>query len=302
MMSPSLSIVIPSYARADLLTRCLETVTRFAPSATEVIVVDDASRSAIISQTADRFPGVRVIRLAKRSGFCIAANTGVQAATGDVVELLNDDTEVTLGWADAAVRWFFDPTIAAVAPLVLQNDLARRSHGQFPRIDSAGDEYDPGGFARKRGHGHPMKPDSLSGLAEKRLNEPGPVWGVSAAAGFYRRNVFLAVGGFPEHFGAYFEDVDLSFRLRHAGFETWYDPESLVWHRVSATYGKRPGRRTLMQQSCNEERVFWRNVPQQADKNYLFRHLLVLAGKALRRMEEGSLAPWTLGRIQAAIT
>ncbi len=291
-MVPSLSIVIPSYARADLLSLCLGTVTRFAPANAEILVVDDASREELISRTANGFPGVRVVRLPKRSGFCIAANAGVRAATGAIVELLNDDTEVTLGWAEAALRWFADPQIAAVAPLVLQNDPVRRNRGFPPLIDTAGDEYDPGGFARKRGHGRTVSDE---------FHSPGPIWGTSAAAGFYRRSAFLDVGGFPEHFGAYFEDVDLAFRLRRAGFTAWYDPASVVWHRVSASYGQRPGRRTLMQQSCNEERVFWRNVPVRADIGYLSRHLLVLAGKALRRMEEGTLVPWTLGRIQAVL-
>jgi GT2 family glycosyltransferase len=127
------------------------------------------------------------------------------------------------------------------------------------------------------------------------------VWGVSAAAGFYRRAAVLCAGGFPEHFGAYFEDVDLSFRLRRAGGEIVYDPASVVWHRVSGTYGRTPSRRTLERQSCNEERVFWRNVRGRNRARLLPRHAAVLAGKALRRWQEGVLLPWFLGRCRAAV-
>ena len=137
-----LSIVIPSYARADLLQICLQSVTTFAPARTEILVVDDCSQNAIISRTAELFTGVRVLRLPRRSGFCIAANAGIAATTGEVVELLNDDTEVTAGWADAVVRWFDDAKIGAVAPLVLQNDPVRHMRELPPLIDSAGDEYD----------------------------------------------------------------------------------------------------------------------------------------------------------------
>ena len=284
------SVVIPSHSRPDLLRLCLASVARFAPAGTQVIVVDDGSRGAVISRTAAGFAGVTVIRRPRPGGFCAAANTGIAAATAPVVELLNDDAEVTEGWADAALRWFADPRIGAVAPLVLRNDPDRVARGLPPLIDTAGDEYDPGGFARKRASGLPWSDAPRS---------PGPVWGVSACAGFYRRDALLAAGGFPEHFRAYFEDVDLSFRLRRHGYAVWYDPASVVWHRVSGSYGKRPSRRTLEQQSCNEERVFWRNVRGRDRWHYLPRHLAVLAGKAGRRFQEGALLPWLLGRLRA---
>src|SRR4051794_15482717 len=119
-MPPPLSVVIPSHSRADLLALCLRSVARYAPAAAEVVVVDDASADGLISRTAAGFPGTRTVRLPRRSGFCVAANAGVAAASAPVVELLNDDTEVTAGWAGAALRWFADGRVGAVAPLVLQ--------------------------------------------------------------------------------------------------------------------------------------------------------------------------------------
>jgi GT2 family glycosyltransferase len=272
-----LSVVIPSHRRADLLRFCLVSVERHAPPGTQVIVVDDGSPGGIVAAAAAAFRGVTVVRRPVAGGFAVAANAGLAVATGDVVEMLNDDAEVTAGWADAAIRWFADPAVGAVAPLVLQ-------HGT-PLIDSAGDEYDPGGFARKRGHGRPAS----------SAPPAGPVWGVSAAAGFYRRLALVAVGGFAEAFGAYFEDVDLSFRLRRAGWAAWYDPASVVRHRVSASYGRRPTRRLVEQQSRNEERVFLRHV----GRPHLPRHVAVLAAKAARRLGEGTLGPWLTGRIRA---
>jgi GT2 family glycosyltransferase len=282
-MSGRLSIVVPSHSRPDLLALCLETVFRFKPAGTQVVVVDDGSKDGCVSGVAKKFAGVQVIYHPKAIGFCVAANAGIAAATGDVVELLNDDTEVTAGWAEAALTHFANPAVAAVAPLVLQNDSARRAAGLPPLIDSAGDEYDPGGFARKRCHG------------STRVPPAGEVWGASASAAFYRRSALLAVGGFPEYFGAYFEDVDLSFRLRKAGYSIWYESASVVWHRVSASYGRRPGRATLERQSCNEERVYWRHVGWR----HLPRHAAVVAAKAVRRWEDGTLGPWATGRLRA---
>ena len=284
-----LSIVIPSHNRAELLRLCLASVARFAPPRTELIVVDDGSPGAIVSKTASEF-GVKVIRHAKARGFCAAANAGIAAATAPVVELLNDDAEVTEGWADAALAWFADDRVAAVAPLVLQNDPERRVRGLPPLIDTAGDEYDRGGFARKRRHGL---------VATANARSPQSVFGASACAAFYRREAVLRAGGFPEHFQAYFEDVDLSFRLRRLGYDIVYDTASIVWHRVSSSYGKRPSRRVLEQQSCNEEWLFWRNTRGMDRLRYLPRHAAVLAAKALKRFQEGTFLPWLLGRVRS---
>ncbi|AWM37395.1 N-acetylglucosaminyl-diphospho-decaprenol L-rhamnosyltransferase [Gemmata obscuriglobus] len=304
-----LSIVIPSHSRPDLLTLCLASVRDYAPPGTEVIVVDDGSRDATVSRAAAAFAGVKVVRRPRAGGFCVAANAGIAAASGTVIELLNDDAEVTDGWADAALRWFADPQLSAVAPLVLQNRPERRAQGLPPLIDTAGDEYDMGGFARKRGHGSMWEARSGEpevgtewSVARGSTHTPHPVWGASACAAFYRAEALRAAGGFPEHFGAYFEDVDLSFRLRRRGGGIVFEPRSVVWHRVSGSYGRRPSRRTLERQSCNEERVFWRNVRGRELAKHLPRHAAVLAGKALRRWQEGSLLPWFLGRVRAAVT
>jgi GT2 family glycosyltransferase len=281
--APPLSIVIPCHHQIDLLRLCLQSVMRHAPPHTEVIVIDDGSPQGIVSATASAFPGVRVIRIERRRGFCFAANRGLESARAPVVELLNDDTQVTAGWADAALAWFADPVVAAVAPLVL-----RGPGSGAPRVDSAGDECDRGGFYRKRGHGKPLSTEHL---------RAGPVFGASASSAFYRRSALERVGFFPEEFGAYFEDVDLSFRLNRAAYRVQFEPNSRVWHRGGASYGRKD-RRLLEQQSCNEERVFWRNVPGSELLRSLPRHMAVLAGKAVRRCREGTLIPFLMGRLR----
>jgi GT2 family glycosyltransferase len=275
------SIVIPSYCRADLLARCLSSVTRHAPPGAEILVVDDASVGGTIGHTAATFPGVRVLRLPQRRGFCAAVNAGLRAVSGDVIELLNDDTEVRAKWAEAALAWFVNPRVAAVAPLVLWGPDSQR-------IDSAGDRYFVGGIAGKHQHGAP---------ACEAPAQACPVFGASASSAFYRREAVLRVGAFPENFGSYFEDVDVAFRLQRAGYTTMFEPQSRVVHRVSASYG-RPRRRLLEQQSCNEERVFWRNVPARAWPRAVPWHLAVIAAKAVRRWHEGTLAPFLCGRLR----
>src|SRR5262249_56829417 len=135
-----------------------------------------------------------------------------------------------------------------------------------PRIDSAGATYHLGGFARKRGHDR---------LVADFLPASGAVFGASASGGFYRRAALLRVGAFPESFGSYFEDVDVSFRLRRAGGRIVFEPRSRVWHRIGASHGV-PDHRLAEQQSRNEERVFWRNIPARAMWRAVAPHIRLL--------------------------
>jgi GT2 family glycosyltransferase len=283
-LPPELSVVIPTHQRTDLLRACLASVSRYAPRGAEVLVVDDASPVGSASAVCRQFPGVCSIRLPRRGGFCVAANAGLRSARGTVVELLNDDTEVTEGWAEAALAWFRDPTVGAVAPLVLQ--WPGGEIGQA-RIDSAGDRYYRGGIAAKRGRGE---------LLSSKYLEPCRVFGASASSAFYRREALLRAGFFPESFGAYFEDVDLSFRLHRVGYGVMYEPAARVLHHVSSSHGV-PDRRLLEQQSRNEERVFWRNLPACELVAALPAHLAVLAAKSFRRWREGNFIPFLRGRL-----
>ncbi len=279
-----ISIIIPSYHRVDLLEACLRSVTRHAPAHTQIIVVDDASPHGVVSRTAESFQGVEVVRQKKRSGFCTAINAGLTRAQRPIVNILNDDTEVQPGWTVApCLRIQTDKKVAAVAPLVLQ---WRRSE----IIDSAGDEYDPGGFAFSRGKGQPLAAYYL---------QAHEVFSASGCGAFYRKDALLEVGGFPEHFRAYFEDVDVGFRLRRAGYRCWYEPSSRILHHGSATHGRRPGRRLAEQLARNEERVFCQYFPSSKQNRTLVRHAGVLLAKACRRWGDGTLVPFFMGRLRA---
>lgn len=281
--SAVLAVLIPSHSRADLLVECLTSLARagaLSDSRFQVHVIDDGSPAGIITRTARQWPGVVVHRQEPARGFCAAVNLGLRSVATPFVQLLNDDAEVTPGWAELPLQKLHaDPRVGAVTPLILQ----------WPggRIDSAGDEYDPGGFARKRGHGR---------LPQGEFLVPGPAGSASGCASFYRRPLLLRIGGFPESFGAYFDDVDVSCRLRQAGATLWYEPGSRILHRGSASYGRRPTAAALARQSRNEEWLFWRNRRSWLD---LPRHGLVLAGKAYLRLGDGTLRPFLEGRLRA---
>src|SRR5262249_33583453 len=162
--------------------RCLASLARHAPPGAEVIVVDDGSLDSAVSGVTADF-GFRSIRLPLSRGFAAAANAGVAAAEPPFVELLNDDAEVTQGWADAALARFAGRGVVAGAPLVLLGP--RETASSPPLVDSAGDGWFVGGVAWKRGHRRPLTP---------ALRRSRPVAGASASSAFYRRSAFVAAG------------------------------------------------------------------------------------------------------------
>jgi GT2 family glycosyltransferase len=274
---PPFSIVIPSLLRTDLLRLCLQSVKDHAPDGTQVIVIDDGSKKGDVSQIARSMMPCEIIRHDKPQGFCIAANAGLKAARAEIVQMLNDDAELASG-VTSAIEAFANPNVGAVAAMVL------RWPGQT--IDSAGDCYDVGGFAQPRGRGHRPIGQWLC---------PRDVDAASGCAAFYRRELILELGGFAESFGSFFEDVDLSLRLRRRGYSIRYVPDCRVLHRGSSSH--RQCRSLIARQSRNEERVFWRNTGGTPTE--LVRHAVVLALKAFRRLTEGAFWPWSTGRFAA---
>src|SRR5262245_30513911 len=116
----SLSIVIPSHNGLVYLRRSLDAVKRYAPADTQVIVVDDGSQDGSARWLQTNYPDVELVVLRNNGGFCRAVNAGLAQARGEIVELLNNDTEVCAGWAEACLKHFADPSIGSVAPLAVR--------------------------------------------------------------------------------------------------------------------------------------------------------------------------------------
>jgi GT2 family glycosyltransferase len=266
----TLSIVIPTYNGLDHLKRLLPTVRRHAPPFTQTIIVDDASTDGTRRWLRRQHPWVELIALAANTGFCGAVNAGVARAKGEVVELLNNDTEVCPGWAEAALAHFADPAVGSVAPLVLFLD-------QPEVIESAGQEYHLCGWGKNRGYGQKLQSPFLV---------PQEVFGPSGSSGFYRRSALCRTGTMLPEYGAYYEDVDLSFRLRWAGYRCQYEPASRVLHKESASYS-RQRERVAWLLARNEELVYWINLRSEDLLLGIIPHLGFLAVRALRQTWQG---------------
>ena len=217
-IAPRVSVIIPSFNRCDLAVRCLESLYRQRFLDFETIVVDDASTDDTVAVLQTDFPQVTVLRQARNAGFAVAVNAGLRQARGEWVFLLNND--VTLE-ADCLQR-LLDAAKAQqadmAAPLILWADTP-------DAVYSAGDRIGVNGRPESIGFRAP-----LEGFVF-----PKRIFGVTAAAGLYRRAIAERIGLLDEDFVAYFEDADWCFRARLAGFRAILAPEARAYHIGSAS-------------------------------------------------------------------
>ena len=284
---PACSIVIPTYHGRRLLEPCLAALFRHLPRdpalACEVVVSDNGPDDRTSEWLAQTYPQVRVVRLAPGQGFCRAANAGIEAARGRFIQVLNDDAEPTPGWIEAGLDPFRDPAVAAVTPLVLVRSTPER-------VDSAGDDYSLAGWPSKRGHGQPAS------RWESRPVED--VMSASGSASFYRADALRRVGGFDSSLVSYYEDVDLGFKLRWAGYRVVFTPHCRILHDISATADPRsPNLQRLM--ARNAELVFWSNLPARRLAAAFLPHLALLAVQAAWRLARLRFIPFFLGKVDA---
>ena len=219
----SISVVIPTYRGREYLVPCLDAVASQTRPADQVIVVDDASPDDTAQWVRDTYPWVDVVALPTNRKFAGAANAGIRASAGDIVVLLNNDTEAEPGWLAALVAPLeTEPEVGFCASKLLLFD--RRDH-----LHAAGDGYTIGGIPVNRGAF--TKDDG-------RFDAEPWVFGACAAASAYRRELLAETGGFDEWLVSYLEDIDLSWRAQLLGYRCRFVPEARVYHHVSATGGQ----------------------------------------------------------------
>ncbi len=266
---PFASVIIPTYNGERFLPTCLNALRAqtYPTDRFEVIVVDDGSRDDTLELLAREYPEVRVVALPRNRGLAAACNAGAAIARGDVLVMLNNDTEAEPDWLKAlAEPLLAHPEVGIVASKILLFDRRDILH-------TAGDMYGRDGIPRNRG---------VWERDEGQYDEDRRVFGGCGGAVAYRRRAWEEAKGFDEQLFMYLEDVDLAWRLRLLGWEALFAPEARVYHRVSATGGGTlasfyTGRNTLW--------VLFRDVPGPILRRYwslMLRAQLRIAGDALR--------------------
>jgi GT2 family glycosyltransferase len=273
-VSPRTSVIVLNYNGAPWLRRCL-TALRAEEGQFEILVVDNASADGS-ADTAEGFDGVRLLRLERNRGFAGGNNAAAREAAGtEYLVFLNNDTEVQPGFVSAFERALDRHPDAGLATAHIV------SLGDPAVVDSAGDGYLRAGGAFKRWHGERRPPGAA----------PEEVFGACGAAFAIRKSLFERLDGFDEDFFMVYEDVDLSYRARLAGWRCLYVPAAVVLHAGSGTLGRESAPAVYYGQR-NLEWVWIKNTPGPLLWRSLLAHVAYsLAGAAFyaRRGHAGAV-------------
>ena len=224
MPHPDVSIITPSVDGWHHLEPFLESVYAqdFPRERYDVIVVDNGSSDGTAEHLARRYPDVRVISNPENVGFAAANNQGARLARGRYLALLNNDMRLDASWLRTMVR-FAD---AAPAETVCMGSPILSWDGSTIDFIDAAMSFDGFGFQPHRG-------ESVNSAA--RQLAPDELLFAPGAAMLIERDVYEEVGGFDDDYFAYYEDVDLGWRLWVLGYRISLCPDAVVYHRRNAS-------------------------------------------------------------------
>jgi GT2 family glycosyltransferase/glycosyltransferase involved in cell wall biosynthesis len=240
---PLVSIIIPVYNHLEHTAACLLSLTEtHCDTPFEVIVVDDHSSD----DSAARLPAVKGLRYQRNEqnmGFIHTCNNGSANARGQYVLFLNNDTQVRDGWLDKLVEVFeARPDAGLVGSRLVYPDGTLQECGGMVFKDGSGWNYGRGDNPDKPEYQYLREVDYCSG-----------------ACVLLRRALFEELGGFDTHYApAYYEDTDLAFKVRAAGFKVYVQPAATVVHFEGISSGTDIQSGTKRYQAVNREKFLQR--------------------------------------------
>ena len=204
MSAPRVSCITVTYGSTPTIWAMLESLMRTTSrDDTEIIVVTQPDdHGSMATQIAERYASIHVIALDENLGFGNANNLAVSRASSERIALLNPDLVLPEGWLAPLEASLRDPSVTIVAPPLLTPRGEVDEAGQIMYSDGGSEPLGRFGF----------------GAPYDRMMFSRDVDYSSAACWLMRRADFIELGGFaPEYAPAYFEDVDLAFRVWRRG-------------------------------------------------------------------------------------
>jgi GT2 family glycosyltransferase len=225
MGTPTVSIIIPTYNGRAHLEECFRSLhaLNYPQDRREVIVVDNGSTDGSVEYLKAFYPDVMIIQNERNMGFAGPCNQAARCSQSEYLAFLNNDTRVDSEWLNELTRSVGAPRIGAERVVC--------AAGRIVSWDGRILEYG-GGVMNFHGHGHHlgMGQSASAGSSHEQLT-----FFACAASMLIRRDIFFEVGGFDPDYFAYFEDVDLGWRLWLFGFQVLYCPTAVVFHKGHGT-------------------------------------------------------------------
>ncbi len=257
MSTPSVAIVALNWNGREHLAECLAALagqTYGGPF--QVVLADNGSTDGSVDFVRERFPSVRIVRADRNLGFAGGNNLAARQLEADVVAFINNDTRAEPAWLEELVAVLTQaPDLAAAGGKIVNWDGSR--------LDFVGGGATLTGLGLQFDHGEARSPHD---------HERDILFACGGSMAIWRK-VFLEVGGFDEDYFAFYEDVDLGWRLWLAGYRVRYAPRSLVRHRHHGTSSRIAPERLAV--------LYERNALFTIFKNYDDPHLQAIWPAAL---------------------
>jgi GT2 family glycosyltransferase len=263
MTPPPVAIIIVNWNGREFLGDCLEAVRRleYPRDRVRAMVVDNGSSDGSVELVRESFPDIEVYQH-EVNNYARANNFGVRTTTSPYVAFLNSDARVDPRW--------LTPLVAALEAEPRAGAAGSRIVFPDGRLNSTGLDFLPDFHFRDRGFGEPDRAQYAFGAVD----------GLSGCAVLLRREALREVGLLDEDFEMYYEDVDLSFRLRAAGWSLLYVPDSLVHHLYNASIKKSPRRTKDFFGERNRLFLIARHLPDSLPSSLMRSRAIIESGAA----------------------
>jgi GT2 family glycosyltransferase len=232
MSAPLVSVIILGWGGEPYIAQCLNALLQQTYPRIEIIVVDNASSDGTAAIVARDFPQVKLVHTPTNLGVAGGNNTGFRTAAGDILVLTNVDTKASPNWIEVLVQAMLsDPTIGIASSKLLYPEGT---------IQYGGGIVDPRqGFARHGAAGE-------KNVSDSQIRDIDFATGASLAI---RRAALEQIGLEDEaYFPIDYEDSDLSYRARQAGWRVVYVPDAVSTHYESSTVKSLAPHRVLSSQ------------------------------------------------------
>lgn len=225
MRLPELSIITVNYNGFADTVQLIESIQTHLAIPNELIVVDNGSEANEAGMLKHQFPNIKVIRSNKNLGFAGGNNLGIKDATADFLLFINNDAYVKDDSLTHLVeRMKKEPILGGISPKILFSDQENLiQFAGYTSLSSITLRNRLIGFKEKDNgqHDHPISTPYLHG-----------------AAMLIRREAVEKVGGMPEIYFLYYEELDWCVQLRRAGYRLEYNPAAVVYHKESSSVGQ----------------------------------------------------------------
>lgn len=269
---PTVTVVVLNYNGLRHLEPCFESLSRleYPQDKLELMLVDNASSDGSVAFMRKSFPGVNVVETGANLGFAAGNNYGAERASGEYVAFLNNDTRVEPDWLIEMVRSVLagrDTGVVCTSSLMLDWE------GKTIDFQAGGVNF----------HGFGFQP-AWGKTFEKGTIAPRELLFACGGSMLIDRAVFLQTGGFDPDYFAFFEDVDLGWRLWLLGYRVTLTPTAITYHRHHGTAGAIPGHRMYLLYERNALYTIYKNYEEHNVDRVLSAALLLLGQRTVRFM------------------